>query len=106
MIIRPGKANVGPDHLSRVESGEDPIGIEDDLLDAHLFKVEAIPSELVEIGQYLQEGKAPDHYLEKRKKILTVKVAPFTLINGNLYKLGLDDVLCRCALEHEREDII
>ena len=44
VIIRPGKANVGPDHLSRIESGEDLIGIEDDLSDAHLFMVEAIPS--------------------------------------------------------------
>ena len=106
VIIRPRKANVGPDHLPRIESGEDLTGIEDDLPDAHLFRVEAIPSELVEIGQYLQEGKAPDHYSEKKTKILTIKVDPFTLINGNLYKLGLDDVLHRCALEHEREDII
>ena len=37
---------------------------------------------------------------------MTIKVAPFTLINGNLYKPGLDDDLRRCALEHEREDII
>ena len=74
--------------------GEDLTGINDDLPDAHLFRVEAIPSELVKIGQYLQEGKTPDHYSEKKKKILTIKVAPFTLINGNLYKLGLDDILC------------
>jgi hypothetical protein len=61
-------------------------GIDDDLPDAHLFRVEAIPSELAEIGLYLQEGKSPDQYSEKKKKILTIKVAPFTLINGNLYK--------------------
>ena len=79
--------------MSRIESGEDSTGIEDDLPDAHLFRVEAIPSELAEIGQYLQEGKAPDHYSEKRKKILIIKVAPFTLINGNLYRLRMDDVL-------------
>ena len=92
--------------MSRVESSEDPTRIEDDLPDAHLFRVEAIPLELVEIIQYLQEGKAPNHYSKKRKNKLTIKVAPFTLTNGNLYKLGLDDVLRRCALEHEREDII
>ena len=93
VVIRPGKANVRPDHLSIVKSGEDPTGIDDDLPDAHLFRVEAIPAELAEVGQYLQEGKAPDHYLEKRKKILTIKAAPYTLISGNLYKLGLDDIL-------------
>ena len=35
-----------------------------------------------------------------------MKATPFTLINGSLYKLGLDDVLHRCSLEHERHDII
>ena len=71
-----------------------------------MFRVEAIPSELAEIGQYLQEGKAPDHYSEKKKKILAIKAAPFTLINGNLYKLGLYEILHQWSLEHERQDII
>lgn len=86
--------------MSRIESGKVTMGIDDDLPDAHLFRVEAIPAELVEITQYLQEGKEPKHYSEKRKKILTIKVTPFTLVNGSLYKLGLDDVLRRCVLEH------
>ena len=59
VVIQPGKASVGLDHLSRVESGVDPTGIDDDLPDAHLFKVEEIPVELADIRQYLQEGKAP-----------------------------------------------
>ena len=79
--------------MSKVKSGEESTGIDDDLPNVHLFRIEAIPLELVEIGQYLQEGKAPDHYSEKKNKILAIKVAPFTLINGNLYKLGLDDIL-------------
>ena len=106
VVVQPRKANVGPNHLYRVESGEDPTGIDDDLPDAHLFRLEAIPTELAKIAQYLQEGKAPEHYSKKRKKILTIKATPFTLINGSLYKLGLDIVFCRCALEHERHDII
>ena len=56
------EANVRLGHLSIVEFGEDQIGIDDDLSDAHLFRVEAIPAKLVEIVQYLQEGKAPEHY--------------------------------------------
>ena len=50
VIIQLGKVNVRPNHLSRVELGEDPIGIEDDLPDAHLFRVKTIPSELAKIG--------------------------------------------------------
>ena len=68
VVIRPRKANVGFDHLSRIESGEDLTGIDDDLPDAQLFRVEAILTKLAEIGQYLQEGKAPEHYSEKRRK--------------------------------------
>ena len=42
----------------------------------------------------------------KKKQILAMKSAPYTLINGFLYKMGLDEVLCRCVLEHERENIM
>ena len=39
VVVQPGKANVGPNHLSKVELGEDPTGIDDDLPDFHLFIV-------------------------------------------------------------------
>ena len=62
VVVWPGKANVRPNHLLRVKSSEDPTWIDDDLPDTHLFRVEAILAKLVEISQYLQEGKAPKHY--------------------------------------------
>ena len=52
-VVRPGKLNVGPDHLSRIDTGEEPIGVEDDLSDAHLFQIEAVLVELEEIAQFL-----------------------------------------------------
>ena len=42
----------------------------------------------------------------KNKKILAMKDAPYSLINGFLYKMGLDDILKRCLLEHERNNIM
>ena len=42
----------------------------------------------------------------KKKQILAMKVAPYSLINGFLYKMGLDEVLHWCLLEHERENIM
>ena len=42
----------------------------------------------------------------KKKQILAMKAAPYTLINGFLYKMGLDEVLRRCVLENERENIM
>ena len=35
-----------------------------------------------------------------------MKATPYTLIKGFLYKMGLDEVLRRCVLEHEREKIM
>ena len=42
----------------------------------------------------------------KKKQILTMKGAPYSLINVFLYKMGLDDILRRCVLEHERDNIM
>jgi hypothetical protein len=43
VIIKPGRCNVGPDHLSRLEPGESGGAVYDHILDADLFWVEAIP---------------------------------------------------------------
>ena len=106
VVVRPGKLNVDPNHLSRIDTGEELIRVEDDLSDAHLFRIEAIPAELEEITQFLESGQEPEGMSTKRKQILAMKAATYNLINGFLYKMGLDEVLCRCVLEHERENIV
>jgi hypothetical protein len=35
-----------------------------------------------------------------------MKVLPFTLMNGNIYNLGLYNIFQRCALDNEHEDAI
>ena len=42
----------------------------------------------------------------KKKQILAMKAAPYSLINVFLYKMSLDDILKRCGLEHERDNIM
>ena len=86
--------------------GEELTGVEDDLPDAHLFWIEAIPTELEEIAQFLENGQAPEGMSTKKKQILAMKVAPYSLINWFLYKMGLDDILKRCVLEHKRDNIM
>ena len=39
MIVKPGRLNAGPDHLSRITNGEEPMNLEGNFLDAHLFLV-------------------------------------------------------------------
>ena len=54
--------------MSRIDTGEEPIGIEDDLPDAHLFRIEAAYSDLAEIAQFLEKGQAPKGMSDKNKK--------------------------------------
>jgi hypothetical protein len=39
VIVKLGKLNVGPDHLSRVTNGEEPTNLGDNFLYEHLFLV-------------------------------------------------------------------
>ena len=42
----------------------------------------------------------------QQKKQLVVRAADFTLIAGQLYKMGPDEILHRCILEHEKPLIL
>ena len=67
VVVWPGRLNVGPDHLSRINTGEEPTGVDDDLPDAHLFWIEEFPVELEEIDQFLENGHAPEGMSTKKK---------------------------------------
>jgi hypothetical protein len=53
VIIKPGRCNIGLDHLSILELGESSGLVNDQLLDADLFKVEAIALYLEDIVVFL-----------------------------------------------------
>ena len=42
IIMEPGRLHVGPDHLSRIETGEEPKNIEDGFSDVQLFRVKMV----------------------------------------------------------------
>ena len=65
--MRRRKLNVGPDHLSRIDTREEPTRVEDNLPDAHIFRIEAVPTELEEITQFLEDGQAPEGMSTKKK---------------------------------------
>jgi hypothetical protein len=41
-----------------------------------------------------------------QKKNMVVRAAYYQLIAGHLYKMGVDSILRRCVLEHERPRIL
>jgi hypothetical protein len=62
VIIKLGICNVGPNHLSRLESGESGGAVYDQLLDAYLFRIETILEYLEDIAVFLSTGVCPETY--------------------------------------------
>ena len=93
IVVKPGRLNTGLNHLSRIENGEEPTNIEDGLLDVQLFRVEIVHDYYGPIVQFLSAGLAPTDMSISQKKQLVIKASDFSLISGQLYKLGSDEIL-------------
>ena len=63
IIVKPGRMNKGPDHLSRLEHGEEPTSLEDTLLDAKLLSIRKMDDHFTDIVQFLSTGMAPSEYI-------------------------------------------
>jgi hypothetical protein len=82
IIVNPGRMNKGPDHLSRLEHGEEPTSLEDTLPDAQLLSIRNMDDHFTNIVQFLSTGMAPSEYTISQKKQLVVRAADFSLIVG------------------------
>jgi hypothetical protein len=87
-VVKPGRMNKGPDHLSRLENGEEPTSMEDTLPNAQLLAIKKVDDNFTEIVNFLSTGMAPCKYTFIQKKQLVVRVANFSLIDGQLYNMG------------------
>jgi hypothetical protein len=88
VIVKPGKLNAGPDHLSRVTNGEEPTNLEDNFPDAQLFSVQVADEYFVDIIEYLSTGIAPQEFNTMQKKNLVVRAADYQLIARTLIQNG------------------
>jgi hypothetical protein len=93
--------NKGIDHFSRLEHGKEPTSLEDTLLDAQLLAIRNIYDHFVEIFHFMSTGMAPSEYTITQKKQLVICTAHFSLIAGQLYNMGPDEILRRCVMEIE-----
>ena len=73
IIVKPGRLNAGPDHLSRIDSGEEPSNLEDNLPDAQLFSIQIADDYYADIIHFLTTGVAPDEFTKQQKKQLLLK---------------------------------
>jgi hypothetical protein len=62
IIVKPGRMNKGPDHLSRLEHGEEPTSLEDTLPNAQFLTIWNMDDHFTDIVQFLSIGMAPSEY--------------------------------------------
>jgi hypothetical protein len=80
--------------------------LENNFPNAQLFSVQIVDEYFVDIIEYLSIGIVPQDFNTAQKKNLVFKAAEYQLIAGHLNKMGADNILRRCVLEHERPRIL
>lgn len=93
VIVKQGRLNVGPDHLSHNETGEEPTNLEEGLHDMQLFAVRVAEIRFEDIIQFMTMGMAPKGYTSQQKKELVMHATDFYVIVRHLYKMGSDEIL-------------
>ena len=68
IIVNPVHLNAGPNHLSWVETSEEPTNNEDGIPHAQLSKVGMIDDYYDKIVQFLVTGMAPEGFTTNQKK--------------------------------------
>ena len=115
VVVKSGKSNANADFLSRqrgmpaVESliADFPDEFQDSPFPESVFHVEGEDvSKFQEIITYLTERKYPEGLNMEEKSVFQSKVAPFSLIQGILFKMGADDTLRRCLEQKDRKRVM
>jgi len=101
VIVKPSKLNVEPYHLSLLDSKESGGPIDDQLPYADMFCIKDIPDYFSNISLFLTTNTMSNGYSATYKSHLVVRATYYKLIAGKLYKLGLDNILWQCVLDHE-----
>ena len=58
IIVKPGWLNLGPYHLSRIESGEEPTSLEDNIPDVKIFMITMSNDQYKYIIHFISTGCA------------------------------------------------
>jgi hypothetical protein len=106
VVVKHLRLNVGPNHLSRITNGEELSNLEDDFPNAQLFSMKIVDEHFSNIIEFFSTRFSPKENNIVQKKNLVVRATNYQLIVGHLYKLGADNIIKRCVMEHERPIIL
>lgn len=101
VVVKSGRLNVRPNHLSPLNLGENAQNLEDNPPEVQLFDMTMVNEYFLKIVYFLSTWMAPQDYKMAQKKQLVVKVVNYQLIVGSLYKLRADIIFHRCFMECE-----
>ena len=108
VIHRPGREHAIADYLSRLDTGDPPVGIEDELPDAALFQIQTEISEnwYDQMLHYLQDGIFLEGMDKDYRRRLALRSRPYLIIAGFLYKRGIDGIIRRCVPDFEQLSVL
>eukprot|EP00253_Pinus_taeda_P003350 PITA_03350 len=106
IIDKPSKENVVADFLFRLNLLVGEGMVDDQMSDEHLFSISVLSPWFADIAKYLVSTQFPPHLSSKEKSKIARKSTSFTWIGGNLFKIGLDQILRRCVKDEEVFDIL
>ena len=112
VVVKAGKANANADYLSRQRGTEavediqkkfpDEFSNEPDRKNAQVLHISGEEeSEFFEIISYLVDQTYPAGLSREEKSVFQSKVAPYTIIQGVLFRIGADEQLKRCLEKRE-----
>eukprot|EP00253_Pinus_taeda_P014430 PITA_14430 len=102
----PGTENLVADFLSRIPKLNDPLAVDDQFLDEHLFFVAMKMPWYANVGNYLAVGKLPKHLTTRERKLIVQCNARFSWIGKYLFHTWADMCIHRCIREDEIHDIL
>ena len=114
VVVKAGKANANADYLSQQRGTKvvediqaklpDEFSDEPDRKNAQVLHISGEEeSEFSEIISYLVDQTYPAGLSREEKSVFQSKVAPYTIIQGVLFKIRADEQLKRCLEKRERK---
>ena len=104
----PGNENAVAKFLSRLEEPGTDQGVADDLPDAALFILTSEQENdwYEQMRNFIMDYSFPQQLSMDKKRRLALRSRDFTIIAGQLYKKGIDQICRRCVPEHEKTGIL
>ena len=106
VAVKKGRMHQRADHLSRITSGEAPTGVDDDIPDATLFRIETAPRWSAKIIEVLTTGWVSQPSLTTESIAELETCALYKLFSGRLYRLGPEGVLRLCPNPDQYDELL